>query len=53
MAKSRRRQPFNPAENVHDRRSTDLLRNAMVSPIEVDDPLGDWLEADRHAVDPE
>jgi hypothetical protein len=36
---SRRRQPHNPAEKIHDRRSTDLLRNAMVSPIEVDDPL--------------
>lgn len=38
MARTRRRQPFDPSK-VHDRRSTDLLRNAMVSPIEVDDPL--------------
>lgn len=38
MARTRRRQPFDPSK-AHDRRSTDLLRNAMVSPIEVDDPL--------------
>lgn len=34
-----RRKPYNPAERIHDRRATDLLRNAMVAPIEVDDPL--------------
>jgi hypothetical protein len=34
----RKRTPYDPSK-VHDRRSTDLLRNAMVSPIEVDDPL--------------
>lgn len=33
----RKRQPFNPAK-VHDRRSTDLLRNAQVAAIDVDDP---------------
>ena len=33
----RRKKPYDPA--AHDRRSTDLLRNAMVSPIEVDDPM--------------
>ena len=33
----RKRTPYDP--KVHDRRSTDLLRNAQVSPIEVDDPL--------------
>lgn len=38
MARTKRRQPFDPSK-AHDRRSTDLLRNAMVSPIEVDDPL--------------
>jgi hypothetical protein len=36
--RTRRRQP-NDLKNVHDRRTTDLLRNAQVSPIEVDDPL--------------
>src|SRR4051812_17160014 len=33
----RKGQPYNPA--VHDRQATDLLRNAQVSPIEVDDPM--------------
>jgi len=33
-----KRTPCDPSK-THDRRSTDLLRNAMVSPIEVDDPL--------------
>ncbi|WLB49219.1 hypothetical protein QIH93_14995 [Bradyrhizobium ottawaense] len=37
MARIKRRQPYDP--NVHDRRTTDLLRNAKVSPIEVDDPM--------------
>ncbi len=37
MARTRRRQPFNPA--AHDRRTTDLLRNAQVAPLEVDDPF--------------
>lgn len=35
----RKKQPFNPAKEAHDRRATDLLRNARVSPIEVDDPF--------------
>lgn len=40
MAKPRRRgRPFNPANPVHDRRTTDLVRGAQVAPIEVDDPL--------------
>lgn len=30
--------PYDPSK-AHDRRATDLLRNAMVSPIIVDDPL--------------
>lgn len=34
----RKREPYNPAK-AHDRRATDLLRNAQVSPIEVDDPM--------------
>lgn len=32
------RKPFDPSAKVHDRRATDLLRNAQVAPIEVDDP---------------
>lgn len=38
MARTRRRQPYDP-NRAHDRRSTDLLRNAQVAPIEIDDPL--------------
>src|SRR5215510_2842401 len=45
MAKRRRRKgkPFNPAptaqeRTAHDRRATELLRNAMVAPALVDDP---------------
>jgi hypothetical protein len=38
MARAKRRQPYNPAA-VHDRRTTDLLRNAQVAAIEVDDPM--------------
>src|SRR5512139_220044 len=33
----RKRKPYDPAR--YDRRTTDLLRNAQVSPIEVDDPM--------------
>ena len=39
MARAKRKKPYNPAK-VHDRRSRDLLRNAEVAAIEVDDPLG-------------
>ena len=39
MARIKRRQPYDPSKPVHDRRTTDLLRNAQVAPIEVDDPL--------------
>jgi hypothetical protein len=40
MAKPRRKgKPYNPASPVHDRRSQDLLRNAQVGTIEVDDPM--------------
>src|ERR1700686_2895379 len=39
MARARRKKPYNPAK-IHDRRSRDLLRNAEVAAIEVDDPLG-------------
>lgn len=36
----RRKKPYDPAEatRVHDRRSTDLLRNAQAAPVEVEDP---------------
>lgn len=37
--RSRKRSPYDPAKPVHDRRTSDLLRNAIVAPIEVDDPL--------------
>lgn len=33
----RKRTPYDPA--AHDRRATDLLRNAQVAPLEVDDPM--------------
>ncbi|THD76137.1 MAG: hypothetical protein E7813_00025 [Bradyrhizobium sp.] len=39
MARARRNKPHNPAK-VHDRRARDLLRNAEVAAVEVDDPLG-------------
>lgn len=35
---SRKRKPYDPSK-AHDRRATDLLRNAQVAPIEVDDPM--------------
>lgn len=38
MPRPKRQQP-NDLKNIHDRRTTDLLRNAQVSPIEIDDPL--------------
>lgn len=34
----KRGRPYNPAERVHDRRSTDLLKAGQYSAIEVDDP---------------
>lgn len=39
MSRPRRRKgkPYDPS-TVHDRKSTDLLRNAMVTPVMVDDP---------------
>src|ERR1700724_1447436 len=39
MARAKRKTPYNPAK-PHDRRSRDLLRNAEVAAVEVDDPLG-------------
>jgi len=39
VARTKRRQPYNPNNPAHDRRTTDLLRNAKVSPIEIDDPI--------------
>jgi hypothetical protein len=38
VAQAKRNKPHRPAK-VHDRRSRDLLRNAEVAAIEVDDPL--------------
>jgi hypothetical protein len=38
VARAKRNKPYRPAK-VHDRRSRDLLRNAEVAAIEVDDPL--------------
>jgi hypothetical protein len=38
MAKRRRGKPNNLKNIVHDRTSRDLLRNAQVTPVEVDDP---------------
>ena len=37
MPRPRRQKPYNPAK-VHDRRALDLLRNAQVAPMEVDNP---------------
>ena len=37
MARTKRRAPYDP-NKVHDRQSTDLLRNAQVAVIVVDDP---------------
>lgn len=34
----RKRIPYDPGK-IHDRRATDLLRNAQVAPIEIDDPF--------------
>ena len=42
MPRTKRNKPYNPAK-AHDRRSRDLLRNAEVAAVEVDDPLA--LEA--------
>ena len=38
MPRAKRRKPHNPAK-AHDRRSPDLLRNAEVATVEVDNPL--------------
>ena len=38
MPRTKRKKPYNPAK-VHDRRSHDLLRNAEVATVEVDNPL--------------
>jgi hypothetical protein len=38
MPRIKRNKPYNPAK-VHDRRARDLLRNAEVAAVEVDDPL--------------
>lgn len=38
MARTRRRQPYDPGK-IHDRRSTDKLKDAQLAPQEVDDPF--------------
>ena len=38
MPRAKRRRPYNPAA-THDRKSRDLLRNAEVAIVEVDNPL--------------
>ncbi len=35
----RKGKPYNPAASVHDRRSQDLLKNAEIGVLEVDDPM--------------
>jgi hypothetical protein len=47
MARAKRRQPYDP-NKVHDRKATDLLRNALVAPVEIDDPFA--LEAGEKIV---
>jgi hypothetical protein len=37
MARTKRQKPYDPSK-AHDRRAMDLLRNAQVAPLEVDDP---------------
>jgi hypothetical protein len=39
MPRAKRKKPYNPGK-VHDRRARDLLRNAEVAAVEVDDPMG-------------
>jgi hypothetical protein len=34
----RKGKPYNPAAHVHDRRATEFVRGAQVTPIEIDDP---------------
>ena len=38
MPRARRKKPYNPSR-VHDRRSSDLPRNAEVATVEIDNPL--------------
>lgn len=40
MKPRRKGKPYNPASQVHDRKSHDLLRGAQVGAIVVDDPMG-------------
>jgi hypothetical protein len=47
MPRARRRKPYDPAM-AHDRRSRDLLRNAEVATVEVDNPLA--LEPARRSL---
>jgi hypothetical protein len=51
MKPRRKGKPYNPAAPVHDRRAQDLLRNAQVGTLEIDDPMalepGDKIVAIR------
>lgn len=51
MKPRRKGKPYNPANPVHDRRAQDLLRNAQVGTLEIDDPMalepGDKIVAIR------
>ena len=38
MARTRKRQPYDPGK-IHDRRTTDKLKDAQLAPQEVDDPF--------------
>lgn len=41
MARAKRRKPYDPASaKIHDRRATQFHRQAQVTPVEVDDPMG-------------
>lgn len=40
MGRPKRNKPYDPSKITHNRQATDLLRNAQVVPIDVDDPMG-------------
>jgi hypothetical protein len=54
MKKKRRRGKPNDLKNIiHDRTSRDLLRNAPVSPLEVDDPYEEGGKIMMLPIDPQ
>jgi hypothetical protein len=54
MKKRRRRGKPNDLKNIiHDRTSRDLLRNAPVSPLEVDDPYEEGGKIMMLPIDPQ